>query len=148
MWTRSVSRPVSLLPERFERAGRERVLQREVALEQVLLLQVTLQRVEVVAVVVEAVRPQIVAPQRALLLPVADEPGQAHRERIAVVHALDGQVFGLAERLVQADGDPGMALVDLALDRDHVHDREDLVLLRSEERRVGKECRSRWSPYH
>ena len=29
--------------------------------------------------------------------------------------------------------------------------REDLVcrlLLRSEERRVGKECRSRWSPYH
>ena len=25
---------------------------------------------------------------------------------------------------------------------------EDLVLTRSEERRVGKECRSRWSPYH
>ena len=24
----------------------------------------------------------------------------------------------------------------------------DLCLLRSEERRVGKECRSRWSPYH
>src|SRR5713226_3700604 len=24
----------------------------------------------------------------------------------------------------------------------------DLVLTRSEERRVGKECRSRWSPYH
>ena len=24
----------------------------------------------------------------------------------------------------------------------------DFVLLRSEERRVGKECRSRWSPYH
>ena len=24
----------------------------------------------------------------------------------------------------------------------------NLPLLRSEERRVGKECRSRWSPYH
>ena len=24
----------------------------------------------------------------------------------------------------------------------------DHILLRSEERRVGKECRSRWSPYH
>ena len=24
----------------------------------------------------------------------------------------------------------------------------DLVVVRSEERRVGKECRSRWSPYH
>ena len=26
--------------------------------------------------------------------------------------------------------------------------RERLADLRSEERRVGKECRSRWSPYH
>ena len=25
---------------------------------------------------------------------------------------------------------------------------QKLKLLRSEERRVGKECRSRWSPYH
>ena len=25
---------------------------------------------------------------------------------------------------------------------------EDAVISRSEERRVGKECRSRWSPYH
>ena len=25
---------------------------------------------------------------------------------------------------------------------------EEFTLLRSEERRVGKECRSRWSPYH
>ena len=24
----------------------------------------------------------------------------------------------------------------------------DTTVLRSEERRVGKECRSRWSPYH
>ena len=31
-----------------------------------------------------------------------------------------------------------------------VADRESeaLILERSEERRVGKECRSRWSPYH
>ena len=27
-------------------------------------------------------------------------------------------------------------------------DYEDVDLVRSEERRVGKECRSRWSPYH
>ena len=29
------------------------------------------------------------------------------------------------------------------LNRDHIH-----MACRSEERRVGKECRSRWSPYH
>ena len=27
-------------------------------------------------------------------------------------------------------------------------DRISYAVLRSEERRVGKECRSRWSPYH
>ena len=27
-------------------------------------------------------------------------------------------------------------------------EKERRILLRSEERRVGKECRSRWSPYH
>ena len=26
--------------------------------------------------------------------------------------------------------------------------RDDVIASRSEERRVGKECRSRWSPYH
>ena len=25
---------------------------------------------------------------------------------------------------------------------------KDRIIFRSEERRVGKECRSRWSPYH
>jgi len=34
--------------------------------------------------------------------------------------------------------------VDVVLDRDTF----GLVITRSEERRVGKECRSRWSPYH
>ena len=28
-------------------------------------------------------------------------------------------------------------------------EKQDIILMdRSEERRVGKECRSRWSPYH
>ena len=29
-----------------------------------------------------------------------------------------------------------------------VAESDDTLLHRSEERRVGKECRSRWSPYH
>src|ERR1051326_8529754 len=29
-----------------------------------------------------------------------------------------------------------------------IHDRSIVIETRSEERRVGKECRSRWSPYH
>ena len=35
------------------------------------------------------------------------------------------------------------------LDRDGtINVEKDYILTRSEERRVGKECRSRWSPYH
>ena len=37
--------------------------------------------------------------------------------------------------------------IELGL-RDHVVWNNKGVALRSEERRVGKECRSRWSPYH
>ena len=29
-----------------------------------------------------------------------------------------------------------------------IQEKDILDILRSEERRVGKECRSRWSPYH
>ena len=41
--------------------------------------------------------------------------------------------------------------VNILLADDHLMVREGLkqvLELRSEERRVGKECRSRWSPYH
>ena len=40
----------------------------------------------------------------------------------------------------------------LSMQSEHIRERISLfggkLYLRSEERRVGKECRSRWSPYH
>ena len=36
----------------------------------------------------------------------------------------------------------------ICLDDYHSLDRKQRKVARSEERRVGKECRSRWSPYH
>ena len=39
-----------------------------------------------------------------------------------------------------------MALSTRQIEKNHVEDTYEAV--RSEERRVGKECRSRWSPYH
>ena len=44
------------------------------------------------------------------------------------------------------NGSNVMKLENTALDIDVF--RNDPELTRSEERRVGKECRSRWSPYH
>src|ERR1043166_2475170 len=43
-----------------------------------------------------------------------------------------------------------LARVNTHLTLDHLHRENERLLLnvRSEERRVGKECRSRWSPYH
>ena len=48
-------------------------------------------------------------------------------------------------------GDPGRCEKIAALlenPRFVAQNREFTVYTRSEERRVGKECRSRWSPYH
>ena len=39
-------------------------------------------------------------------------------------------------------------LMDVSIIKVHEFDLKLLTYLRSEERRVGKECRSRWSPYH
>ena len=54
-------------------------------------------------------------------------------ENYDVEEALNGRVA--VEKALKEDA--GFALVIL-----------DIMTTRSEERRVGKECRSRWSPYH
>src|SRR5256885_15391216 len=48
----------------------------------------------------------------------------------------------VARHALAAEGDPSV------LDADRSKITEAVRLARSEERRVGKECRSRWSPYH
>src|SRR5256886_3747045 len=59
-------------------------------------------------------------------------------------------LFGLAERA----GNPPRERAHEQIRRDAVADQHWILqrtanaLIRSEERRVGKECRSRWSPYH
>ena len=40
------------------------------------------------------------------------------------------------------------ALVNNNTSEDNAKEVADALISRSEERRVGKECRSRWSPYH
>src|SRR3546814_20869185 len=85
-----------------------------------------------------------------LLLDAFADP-EAHETRdlglLGGEQLLDGLVRVLDERLAE-QRDLAEPLVDLAVD----HLGEDLGRLRSEERRVGKECvstcRSRWSPYH
>ena len=47
----------------------------------------------------------------------------------------------------------GEAVIGFEVPHAHIHlipiqKESDMIFSRSEERRVGKECRSRWSPYH
>ena len=55
-----------------------------------------------------------------------------------------GQVALPAQARKQLGLEPGDQLVVLTDPAQELA----LILCRSEERRVGKECRSRWSPYH
>ena len=51
------------------------------------------------------------------------------------------------EVATQRDGVDHVSFDDLALVAERDRERS-MPVVRSEERRVGKECRSRWSPYH
>src|SRR5215203_6500921 len=64
----------------------------------------------------------------------------AERQRAGRDGALGGRPFDQRDRLGRAAAGLQMPCGDLA--------RAAVDRTRSEERRVGKECRSRWSPYH
>ena len=83
---------------------------------------------------------------------VPDGAARAGGLEVAIRPALrrrGGVWFGWSGRV--ADSDPGPAKT---VERDNVAyvtvglRKDDYEEFRSEERRVGKECRSRWSPYH
>ena len=50
--------------------------------------------------------------------------------------------------LVSGGGTNLQAIMDAVADGKITNTEIATVISRSEERRVGKECRSRWSPYH
>ena len=68
------------------------------------------------------------------------------------ISKIKGEDAGAAKSALQADVQPARGSAASARRRPPIGrpvvDREFLALCRSEERRVGKECRSRWSPYH
>ena len=56
-----------------------------------------------------------------------------------------GNITGTTGRKLRIEG------ININLSQDTVHSLTGTIMYRthrSEERRVGKECRSRWSPYH
>ena len=55
---------------------------------------------------------------------------------------MDALYHKQVERLAKRNPDGAIEMLRVMLQRG------DATRLRSEERRVGKECRSRWSPYH
>src|SRR5271167_94996 len=66
--------------------------------------------------------------------------------KLAVAARNEEKLSALAKEIAAADGEAFAIKMDVA-DQDQVK-AGFKQLIRSEERRVGKECRSRWSPYH
>src|SRR2546427_9761437 len=68
-------------------------------------------------------------------------------------HARSMVAFDVVQRWLRASGHRvtyvrNITDIDDKIIRRAVENGETIRSLRSEERRVGKECRSRWSPYH
>ena len=88
-----------------------------------------------------------IAPVGRLTIVYGSQTGNA--KRLAEQLARQSEAAGLSVRLLRADAYPTRELKDertlyLVISTQGDGDPPD----RSEERRVGKECRSRWSPYH
>ena len=55
----------------------------------------------------------------------------------------------IAPKIIRANKVEKTSSVKKPISNFNIHNTSEMILKgRSEERRVGKECRSRWSPYH
>ena len=63
---------------------------------------------------------------------------EVRKKALKLLEHMDRTEKGLYDRLLRAGFSEALAADAVAYVKDY----------RSEERRVGKECRSRWSPYH
>src|SRR3989449_408724 len=74
-------------------------------------------------------------------------PQFRHGERAAKPPNLI-EAMSIAPGVTPANAEPNDLNLDVITPSGAVVAVDDPALIRSEERRVGKECRSRWSPYH
>src|SRR2546427_13258659 len=84
--------------------------------------------------------PDIVAAQKAPSFPKGTKLNIL--EWVSFVPASDVEFKRLATEFGKLAG------VEITVDQINMNDLNPRIASRSEERRVGKECRSRWSPYH
>ena len=80
---------------------------------------------------------------------LTEEPVDDFRSRF-VIEPLEpgfGYTIGNSLRRTLLSSIPGAAVTSIRIEG-VLHEFSTVAGVRSEERRVGKECRSRWSPYH
>src|SRR5260370_40454658 len=74
------------------------------------------------------------------------------RDQMWIVHSLspnnDLKPDDLRRQLIEHAQDPSRLMRALDEKEKRTQSTFEREVMRSEERRVGKECRSRWSPYH
>src|SRR5260370_15913637 len=112
-------------PEPRRGLRREEVLDFEEPLADALLVGEGEEGLERPAIGLDAVGPEVLAEDLGDFLRARGEPGQWDARGVVFAQAREAPALGGLEGLEEVHGDPAVPVVDLAADRDRVHDRED-----------------------
>src|SRR5689334_13893707 len=118
----------TLHPEPRGRLGREQLLDFEATLADALLVSEIEKGLEGAAIGLDAVGPEVLAEDGRDLLGPRRKPGQRNARGVVFAEPRQAPALGGLETLEQVHGDPAVTVVNLAADRDRVHDREDAGL--------------------
>jgi len=97
---------------------------------------------------------RLFAPRQGDFLSVVQFTGGPQERPLRVMAELTIYRQRMSEWVVEIDGDVELLAPQIAQEREQFSQKcfaltqTPFAFIRSEERRVGKECRSRWSPYH
>src|SRR5262249_13877325 len=109
-----------IIGERRTNVGNEQLVDAHPATGELLLVEVAYQRSQRRHAAVDRIVPDLRPEDTLRRFHLVDDPREADRQRIGIVHRLMGKLARPAERMVKADREPGLLLVEARLQHERM----------------------------